>query len=185
MNADVSPQKQMTMALDNYLSLSQLMQADMSELLDCETKTQQWRRNFIRVSASLIEGYAHCLRELSAVSFKCSATPDISIKETKVIESERQCSAAERIKLSLRAAYKLFELTPTPDFSNSKWLRASRLWETRDGLMHPKTPSDLELADVLWNQLYDGVVWLIEQLFNFFSLLREKYVGHGAAIYEG
>ena len=177
MNADVSPQNQMTMALDNYLSLSQLMQDDMSALLDCETKTQQWRRNFIRVSASLIDGYAHCLRELSAVSFKCSAAPDISKSETKVIESERQCSAAEQIKLILRVAYKLFELTPTPDFSNSKWLSASHLWEKRDGLMHPKTPSDLELDDVLWNQLYDGVVWLIEQLFNFFSLLREKYVG--------
>ena len=59
---DVSPQKQMTIALDNYLDLSSVLQADMSALLDCETGTQHWRRNFIRVSASLIEGYAHCIR---------------------------------------------------------------------------------------------------------------------------
>jgi hypothetical protein len=48
---DVPPQKQMTIALDNYLALSSVLQADMSALLDCETGTQHWRRNFIRVSA--------------------------------------------------------------------------------------------------------------------------------------
>jgi hypothetical protein len=112
MNTNLSPQKQMTIALDNYLDLSSVLQADMSALLDCETETQQWRRNFIRVSASLIEGYAYCLRELCAVSFKCSTVPKITKKETKVIESEKECSAVDRIKFSLRAAYKLFELTP-------------------------------------------------------------------------
>ena len=149
----------------------------MSALLDCETGTQHCRRNFIRVSASLIEGYAHCLRELCAVSFKCSTVPKITKKEAKVIESEKECSAVDRIKFSLRADYKLFELTPAPDFGNRKWLNASCLWEKRNGLMHPKTPADLELADVSWNKLYDGVVWLMEQLFKFFSLLQEKYLG--------
>lgn len=43
--------------------------------------------------------------------------------------------------------------------------------------MHPKTPADLELADVSWNKLHDGAVWIMEQLFKFFSLLQEKYLG--------
>ena len=158
MNTYVHPQKQMTIALDNYLAISPILQADMIALLDCETETQQWRRNFIRVSASLIEGYAHCLRELCAVSFKCSAMPKLNKKETKVIESEKGFRAVDRIKFSLRDAYKVFELTPAPDFEN-------------------KTPTDLELSDVSWNKLYDGAVWIMEQLFKFFSLLQEKYLG--------
>jgi hypothetical protein len=177
MNTNLSPQKQMTIALDNYVDLSSVLKADMSALLDCQTETQPWRRNFIRVSASLTEGYAHCLRELCAVSLKCSAVPKITKKETKVIESEKELNAVDRIKFSLRAAYKLFELTPAPDFGNSKWLNASCLWKKRNGLMHPKTPADLELADGPWNKLCDGLVWLMEQLFKFFSLLQEKYLG--------
>jgi hypothetical protein len=105
MNTNVSPQKQIAIALDNYIDLSPILQADMIALLDCETETKQWRRNFIRVSASLIEGYAHCLRELCAVSFKCSTVPKLNKKETKVIESEKEFSAVDRIKFSLRTAY--------------------------------------------------------------------------------
>jgi hypothetical protein len=176
MHTNLSPHEQMTIALDNYLALSPLLQADMKALCECKTEMQQWRRNFIRVSASLIEGYAHCLRELCAVSFKCDNVPELTEKERKVIESEREFGAVKRIKFSLRAAYKLFGLTPAPDFGNSKWSNASCLWEKRDGLMHPKTPADLELDDGLWNKLYEGVAWLLEQLFNFYSLLYEKYL---------
>jgi hypothetical protein len=55
MHTNLSPQEQLTIALDNYFDLSSVLQADMMALLDCKTETQQWRRNFIRVSASLIE----------------------------------------------------------------------------------------------------------------------------------
>jgi hypothetical protein len=90
--------------------------------------------------ASLIDGYAHCLRELCAL-VKCSAVPKLNKKEAEVIESEKVFRAVDRIKFSLRDAYKLFELTPEPDFGNSKWLSASCLWEKRNGFMHPKNAS--------------------------------------------
>ena len=68
------------------------MQADMSALLDCETNTQQWRRNFIRVSASLhIKGYAHLVKDLY-VSASNAVLWSHLIKETKVKESKRQRS---------------------------------------------------------------------------------------------
>ena len=43
--------------------------------------------------------------------------------------------------------------------------------------MHPKTPSDLEISGDLWIEMREGVMWLFEQLFNFFSLLEEKHSG--------
>ena len=50
----------MDAAFDNYFALSDVLRSDLIALLDSESASQHWRRNCIRVSASLIEGYAHC-----------------------------------------------------------------------------------------------------------------------------
>ena len=166
----------MDAAFDNYFALSKVLQDDLGVMLDIESDSQHWRRNYIRVSASLIEGYAHCLREMCVVSFECVA-PEIGKKEAKVLRSERSFDANERIKVTLRVAYKLFELQPAPNFGGSEWPRAQRVLEKRHLLMHPKNPADLEVPDYLWNELRGDVTWLIEQLFNFIAALQEK---HGA-----
>ncbi|MGZ5526767.1 MAG: hypothetical protein ACXWFF_17305 [Methylomonas sp.] len=124
----------------------------------------------------MIEGDAHCLREMCAVSFECVA-PEISEKETEVIRSERCFNANERIKLTLRAAYKLFELHPAPNFGGHEWRRAQLVFERRHLLMHPKTPDDLEISNELWSELREDITWLVEQLFNFISALQAKHGG--------
>lgn len=164
----------MNAALDNYFALSDILQKDLTALLESESDTQHWRRNYIRVSASLIEGYGHCLREMCAVSFECIA-PEIGKKEDAVLRSEQKFDANERIKLTLRVAYKLFELQFWPNFSSSEWPRAQRVLKKRHLLMHPKTPADLEIPDDLWRELRSDATWLIEQLFNFVSALEKKY----------
>ena len=176
MNSVPTAQERMDAAFDNYFALSKVLQDDLGVMLDIESDSQHWRRNYIRVSASLIEGYAHCLREMCAVSFKCVA-PEIGKKEAEVLRSERSFDANERIKVTLRVAYKLFELQPAPNFGGSEWPRAQRVLEKRHLLMHPKNPADLEVPDYLWNELRGDVTWLIEQLFNFIAALQEK---HGA-----
>lgn len=175
-NTALTPQKRMDAAFDNYFQLSNILQADMNTLLDGENDSQHWRRNFIRASASLVEGYAHCLREMCAVSFECVA-PEIGTKESEVLRSERSFDANERIKLTLRVAYKLFELEPAPNFGGNEWPRAQRVLIKRHLLMHPKTPADLDVPDDLWNEMRDDVAWLMEQLFNFFSLLQREHGG--------
>ena len=104
-------------AFDNYCALSDVLREDLLALLETESDSQHWRRNYVRVSASLIEGNAHCLREMCAVSFECVA-PEISEKEAEVVRSDRNFNANERIKLTLRAAYKLFELKPAPNLKS-------------------------------------------------------------------
>lgn len=176
MNSVPAAQERMDAAFDNYFALSEVLRDDLGVMLDIESDSQHWRRNYIRVSASLIEGYAHCLREMCAVSFECVA-PEIGKKEAEVLRSERSFDANERIKVTLRVAYKLFELQPAPNFGGSEWPRAQRVLEKRHLLMHPKNPADLEVPDYLWNELRGDVTWLIEQLFNFIAALQEK---HGA-----
>ena len=166
----------MDAAFDNYFKLSVVLQADMNALLDGECEDQHWRRNFVRSVAALIEGHAHCLREMCAVSFECIA-PELTKKEEEVLKFEAAFSAVERMKLTLRAAYKLFELAPAPNFGVREWPKAQRVLEKRHLLMHPKTPADLEIPDRLWVEIRTDVAWLIEQLFNFFVLLQKKHVG--------
>ena len=122
-----TPQERMDAAFDNYFALSDILREDLLALLESESDSQHWRRNYVRVSAALIEGYAHCLRNMCAVSFDCVA-PSIATKEAEVIRSERNFDANERIKLTLRVAYKLFELEPAPNFGGGpEWPRAQRV----------------------------------------------------------
>ena len=43
--------------------------------------------------------------------------------------------------------------------------------------MHPRIPADLDVPDDIWNEMRDDFAWLMEQLFNFFSLLQQKHDG--------
>ena len=173
-NALLTPQERMDAAFNNYFVLSDILREDLDALLKSESESQQWRRNYIRVSASLIEGHVHCLREMCEISFECVA-PTICGKEAEVLQSEQSFGANERIKFILRAAYKLFELQPVPDFGGIEWPRAQRVLEKRHRLMHPKTPVDLDIPESLWNELWNDVAWLIEQLFNFTAMLQKKH----------
>jgi hypothetical protein len=166
----------MDAAFDNYFALSDILREDLLALLESESNSQHWRRNYVRVSAALIEGYAHCLRNMCAVSFDCVA-PSIATKEAEVIRSERNFDANERIKLTLRVAYKLFELEPAPNFGGPEWPRAQRVLAKRHLLMHPKSPADLEISDAVWSELREDVTWLVEQLFNFIAALQRKHGG--------
>jgi hypothetical protein len=167
-------QQRLDAAFDNYFTLSDTLREDLLVLLEDESESQHWRRNYIRVSASLIEGYAHCLREMCLVSLECVA-PEISESEAKIVRSERSFNANERIKLTLRAAYKLLELQPAPRFGGHEWLRAQRVLDRRHLLMHPKTPADLEITNELWLELREDVTWLIEQIFNFIAAFQAKH----------
>ena len=169
-------QGRMDAAFGNYFALSDILLEDLSALLDSEADSQHWRRNYIRVAASLIEGYAHCLRDMCAVSSECVA-PSISVKEAEVLQSERNFDANDRLKLTLRVAYKLFELAPAPNFGGLEWSRAQRVLDRRHHLMHPKCPADLEIPDALWSELRSDVTWIVEQLFNFISALQKKHAG--------
>ena len=174
MATDAILQQQMDTAFDNYLQLSRILEADMTALLDGECEDQHWRRNFIRTAAALIEGHAHCLRKMCAISFECIA-PELTKKESEVLRSEESFSTAERMKLTLRAAYTLFELAPAPNFGGNEWPKAQQILLKRHLLMHPKTPADLEVTDSLWNDIRTDIAWLMEQFFNFLSLLLEKH----------
>ena len=164
----------MNHAVDNYFLVSSILQDDIMSLLATENDTQHWRRNFIRASASLIEGYIYCLKQMCLVSLECTS-PKISTKESKLLTTEKKDDTNTKIKLTLGMAYKIFQLKPAPNFSGREWFHAQKIMDKRHLLMHPKTPSDLEVNEHIWDKMRNDIIWLLTQLFNFFSLLKEKY----------
>jgi hypothetical protein len=172
-------QTQLDVAFDNYLKLTTILYKDMESMLLTESNSQQWRRNFIRASAALLEGEAHCLREMCLVGLRCNA-PALTKKERSAITDAYGSDANNRLKLTLRAAYKLFSLQPAPDFSGTEWVRAQRVLRKRHRLMHPKRPRDLGMSDRTWSDMRRDTAWLMKQFFDFLYLGQQKYAANNA-----
>ena len=163
-------------AFDNYFALSEVLREDLNALLDTELDSQASQRNFIRAAAAMIEGYTHCIREMCLVGLQCDA-PALTAKEVGALKSEHGVDTNDRYKLTVRAAYKMFALSPLPDFGSKRWARAQEVLNKRHLLMHPKVPTDLEIAKSSWPAIKDDVSWLMQQLFEFFALLQRKHAG--------
>lgn len=174
MENSASLHKRMDEAFENYLVLSKELQNDMIALLNSEEKTQHWRRNFIRTIVPLIEGEVNCLKEICLISLECES-PELTNKETKVLLCENSFSTDERIKLTLRISYKLFELLPVPDFGGNEWVGVQIFLKKRHLLMHPKTAIDLDVSDKSFDEIRENSTWLMTQFFNILTLLDKKY----------
>lgn len=174
-------QRQMDSAFDNYLELSEVLREDLCALLDAELDSLASRRNLIRASVVMIEGYTHCIREMCLVGLQCDppalTKPALTKKEVAALKSERSVDTNDRFKLTIRAAYKMFALSPLPDFGGEYWVRAQNLLIKRHLLMHPKVPSDLDIDSSSWPDIKDDVAWLMQQLFEFFALLQKRHAG--------
>jgi hypothetical protein len=167
-------QAEMDRAYGNYLALSDVLLGDL-RALDAQARKERYlRRNFVRSSAVMIEGYAHCLRDLCSVGLKSEA-PELSQKEGKVIRDEASFNTADRVKLTLKAAHRLFDLSQSPNFGGEEWVRAQEVFKKRDKLMHPKEPGDLDISDDEWGRMRQDIAWLIEQFTSFHAQMLERY----------
>ena len=72
-------QARLDAAFHNYLKLTALLHEDLEAMLSTEETSLHWRRNFVRASAALLEGHAHCLRQMCVVGLECDA-PTITTK---------------------------------------------------------------------------------------------------------
>src|SRR3954469_25572274 len=169
-----TPQEKIDSAFEKLLNMSEVLREDFNSLLDSESESHHWRRNFIRTTAILAEGLSHCLREACPESFNCEFSL-LNKNEKKVILVPSTFEAVDRIKYTLCAAYKFYSLQPLPDFGGISWVQVKDLIKKRNALTHPETPQDLEVSNENWKEYYAGSVWLLEQHFNFLAICQEKY----------
>ncbi|HEY4369064.1 MAG TPA: hypothetical protein VGN07_17655 [Steroidobacteraceae bacterium] len=168
-------QQRLDSAFDKYFAMSKILQRDMEALLSNDDESESSRRNFIRAAASLIEGYAHCFREMCAVGLE-TGPGALTAKEENVLKDERGFGSIDRIKYTLRGTYRMFQLPSPPEFSDRGWVDAQALLKKRDALMHPKSVEDLSISEQQWLGLHSGAVWVLAQLFGFMAQLA---IAHG------
>ncbi|MFT3907415.1 MAG: hypothetical protein QM718_14055 [Steroidobacteraceae bacterium] len=166
----------MNAAFDVYLAMSNALRDDLEAILRSEDLSQSYRRNFIRASSSLIEGYAHCFRAICDIGL-VTGPGDLTTDEVAALRDEHSLGAKDRTKFTLRAVYKMLKLPGPPDFSDRGWVQARTFLEKRDAVMHPKSMRNLELPDGEWNEVKDGAIWLFGQLF---GVMEQLAVTHGA-----
>lgn len=170
----LNPHQQMDQAVRNYLELSVVLRDDLMQILNSESNSAPWRRNFIRITSSSIEGLIYAIREMSAVSKLCDS-PKLG-DEKIAIDLNNRRSTIENFKDGLIAAHKLFEISPRPDFGTRNWEYARSFFDRRDGLMHPKSPKSLDVSEADWETLHTGAVWMLEQIFGFIEKLQNKFI---------
>ena len=164
----------MDAAFDRYFAMSDALRNDLEAILGSEDESQSFRRNFVRVTCALGEGYASCFREICAIGLE-TGPGDLSTREVKALQDERSLDSIERAKFTLRAAYKMLQLPSPPDFGDRGWASAQTLLLKRDGLMHPKSMDDLTISDSQWEAVHEGARWLLTQLFGLVEQLQRKY----------
>ncbi len=169
----MSLQKKMDKAFDNYFTITEILKSDILFLIELDDDNNSGRRNYIRTLTPLIEGYSSCFREIASIGLECNS-PVISNKERQVLKEESKFGAADRIKLTLKATYKMFELVPVPDFGGNNWENAKVAITKRGALMHPKSALDLEISESSWLVIRNGLFWLTKEHFEITRLLQEK-----------
>lgn len=160
-------------ALINFLALSKVLDNDLKDLLKTEDSSDSWKRNYIRVSIALIEGYCYCLREFCLVALETGIV--LSNKRSKAIKNESKCSTNDRIKLTIQSAYEVFKLESSPDFSRSEWQKAKKGINKRNELMHPKSLEGLNVSSTQWDEFKTGIDWLVYATTTIIEKIDNKY----------
>ncbi len=70
MDSNVAKTEQLTKAVDNYFELAEILRGDLTAAMDVEDESPEWRRNFLRASAAMIEGYIYCLSEMCGIALE-------------------------------------------------------------------------------------------------------------------
>lgn len=156
----------------NGMKLTNILMKDLEELFKIEANDESWYRNFIRCSASLIDGFIWSLKEIALVALDMYTCPEINIetgelftnKEAKALLEPDALGAKERIKFTLRIAYNVLQLEPLPNFSSKEWEEVLSLIDKRNELMHPKNPESLKISSDSFEQYRSSVKWLLNEL---------------------
>lgn len=160
----------------NFAELADILRSDLEKYLKIPfdaDNASQWTRNLLRIGVACLEGFANCFLDITPLAFALTSERTTR-SEIALLVTNRASDSAERIKLSLRLAYKSFPKTgELPDFSGAEWKAAKLAIAKRHSLMHPRTPQDMEVD---WDtvDMVEGIMWTLEQFDVFVARLPKK-----------
>lgn len=152
-------------AIKHYLEISKHLKLDLDAILEMnqEASSQPWRRNIIRATWSLVDGYVYSLQKICARANDLLGV-ELSKPQAQAISHGKQ-SHKEMIKHTILAAEKIFEIGLNIDFSSSlEWRGVVRSIELRHEIVHPKELQDFVVTDDRWEEHIESFTWLINQI---------------------
>lgn len=162
-------------ALVGYLKLSDSLTGEFNYLFEHheDDQNQYWRRTFVRVSWSLVDGYIYALREMCRVL--APLRPDIIGKsDGDLLINDRQ-ETGDKIKSVLRLAVNIFDLSVPLNFGGSAWVAVRDSIEKRHNVVHPKSAATIFIADDEWKKQKDAIAWFISTFNSLDVALQNKY----------
>jgi hypothetical protein len=159
---------------EDYFQLSDTLREDGERILSDQKTDQTWRRNLIRVTWPMIEAYASVLRRQCLVFTKFCEL-NLSTKHRKLLIDESNFHSSERIKESLKLAYRLHQLDRTMNFGNIDWQNVQDAIKVRDRITHPKNSQDLNIDDEEWARIHSGLAWMLKGFTDYFDQVNQKY----------
>ena len=122
----------------------------------------------------MIEAYSNSLKNLCIVLDKHSKFKK-SKRQQHLLNGAAKFSADQRIKESLKLAFRIHELDENPVFGDKNWQNLREAAELRHRITHPNQSKDLRISEKEWNIAYKGITWLMRELFSFCNQVFSKY----------
>ena len=165
---------ELSQVYEDYFLLSEVLKLDLDKLLDEESDSQIWRKNFVCTSWPMIEAYSNTPRNLCSVLDKHSEF-DKSKRQRHLLANKANFSSVQRIKETLKLAFKIYELDEKPVFGDQNWQKLQKAVKVRNSITLPNSSNDLQITDKDWGLIYEGIIWLMRELFSFFDQVHSKY----------
>ena len=160
---------------DDYFQLSKHLQADGNRILDDPKSDQSTRRNLIRVSFPMIEAYSNTLRMLCKV-LGTHTQFSLTKRQVRLLDdNDRTLTSPDRLKESLKLAFKIHEFDNEPSFSDKHWQNVLCAFSIRERITHPKRAAELIILDDEWGLAHQGLLWVLQTFSSFISQVHENY----------
>jgi exopolyphosphatase / guanosine-5'-triphosphate,3'-diphosphate pyrophosphatase len=174
-----------------WLAVSNLLFKDIKSLEDAygdDWSSQPFRRMFVRSCWALIEGEAHCIKQLTLRACELggkslSADEHAFLSEVQMVGDQNgvvkkrnvRKGFLENLKETLKIATSKFELERTPDFGNQGWEQLRHSGDLRDRITHPKTAVELVISDDELGAHRSGFAWYLATISTFQESFDGKY----------
>ncbi|MCC7113679.1 MAG: hypothetical protein IT520_04755 [Burkholderiales bacterium] len=180
-------------SLDELLDMNTLLREDINCLLDkfdSDWASQTFRRLVVRACWSHIEAVVFGLKQISLTAQNLGSG-DISGK-TRAFLEERQivvntvgdatiisvrADTIKNVKLTLKLAARLFDVSWQPQFSGSEWPLFRESVQIRHRITHPKSLKELEITDDEYDSHKTAYLWFTGGFTRFLESMLSK---HGA-----
>jgi hypothetical protein len=159
---------------------------------------QRYRRAYVRAAFALVEGTVFSLKRilleavqvfdgsLDAGERAMLEEQEYQLQNDGTVRTKRAfLRVADNIRFTLGLGPKVFGIPVVVDYSGRGWAGLKVGIQVRNRLVHPKSPSDLEVSDEELSSVAAGVEWFKKSSVDFMLAAREAAVRKKGSLKSG